>query len=114
METESREIRRYIADNGKSPFGEWLNSLRDPKARAKIAQRLNRVTLGNLGDEKPVGKGVYELRIHYGPGYRVYFAQIGTTIILLLCGGDKKTQSKDIELAQRYWLDYQRKNHVNE
>jgi putative addiction module killer protein len=113
MATESREIRRYIADDGKIPFAQWFDSLRDLRAKARIAQRLNRVTLGNLGDYKAVGGGVYELRIDYGPGYRVYFAQIGATIILLLAGGDKKTQATDIEIAQNYWQDYRRKNHVN-
>ncbi|MEB3175328.1 MAG: type II toxin-antitoxin system RelE/ParE family toxin [Cyanobacteriota bacterium] len=114
MGTESREIRRYIAEDGRIPFAQWLDSLQDLKAKARIAQRLDRVTLGNLGDYKPVGRGVYELRIDYGPGYRVYFAQMGKTIILLLCGGDKKTQTRDIELAQRYWRDYQQNNHVKE
>ncbi len=92
MAAQPREIRRYVTSDGKVPFAQWLDSLRDIKAKTKIAQRLNRVNLGNLGDYKSVGAGVYELRIDYGSGYRVYFGQIGTTIILLLCGGDKKIQ----------------------
>ncbi|HEY9780900.1 MAG TPA: type II toxin-antitoxin system RelE/ParE family toxin, partial [Leptolyngbyaceae cyanobacterium] len=81
-------------------------SLRDIKARAKIRARLDRVEAGNLGDYRAVGKGVCELRIDYGPGYRVYFGQVGTTIILLLCGGDKSTQSEDIRQAIEYWTNY--------
>ncbi|MCC6141295.1 MAG: type II toxin-antitoxin system RelE/ParE family toxin [Nitrospira sp.] len=79
----------YTAQNGRAPFSEWLASLRDGKARAKIRVRLDRVSLGNLGDCRGEGGGVHELRIDYGPGYRVYFGQIGHTIVLLLCGGDK-------------------------
>jgi putative addiction module killer protein len=88
--------------------------LRDIKAKTKIAQRLNRLNLGNLGDYKSVGGGVYELRIDYGSGYRIYFGQIGTTIILLLCGGDKRTQAKDIEIAQKYWQDYRRRENASQ
>lgn len=90
------------------PFSEWLISLRDNKARAKIRVRLDRVSLGNLGDCHGVGDGVQELRIDYGPGYRVYFGQVGSTIVLLLCGGDKNTQAKDIEQAKHYWNEYRR------
>jgi putative addiction module killer protein len=107
MEAQPREIRRYIAPDGKVPFGEWLDSLRDRKAKAKIKERLKRVSLGNLGDHKSVGKGVFELRIDYGSGYRVYFGQIGLTIVLLLLGGDKSTQEQDIRKAQEYWADYE-------
>lgn len=88
--------------------------MRDIKAKTKIAQRLNRLNLGNLGDYKSVGGGVYELRIDYGSGYRIYFGQIGTTIILLLCGGDKRTQAKDIEIAQKYWQDYRRRENASQ
>lgn len=107
MEAQPREIRRYIAPDGKVPFGEWLDSLRDRKAKAKIKERLKRVSLGNLGDYKSVGKAVFELRIDYGSGYRVYFGQIGLTIVLLLLGGDKSTQEQDIRKAQEYWADYE-------
>lgn len=107
MEAQPREIRRYIAPDGKVPFGEWLDSLRDRKAKAKIKERLKRVSLGNLGDHKSVGKGVFELRIDYGSGYRVYFGQIGLTIVLLLLCGDKSTQEQDIRKAQEYWADYE-------
>ena len=73
----------------------------------KINQRIRRVSLGNLGDYRSVGEGVCELKIDYGSGYRVYFGQIGTTIVLLLCGGDKSAQVKDIRKAKEYWGDYQ-------
>ncbi|WP_449417282.1 type II toxin-antitoxin system RelE/ParE family toxin [Phormidium nigroviride] len=106
MEVQPREIRRYITPDGKIPFLEWYNCLRDGKAQAKINARLERVILGNLGDYRSVGEGVWELRINYGPGYRIYFGQIGETIVLLLCGGDKSTQQQDIEKAKEYWEDY--------
>lgn len=82
-------------------FSNWLSSLRDARAKAEIARRVRRLALGNPGDVKPVGEGVSELRIHYGPGYRVYFVQRGSLLIVLLCGGDKSAQAKDIALAQK-------------
>lgn len=114
MEVQPREIQRYIAPNGKVPFTEWLESLRDRKAKAKIKERLKRVSLGNLGDYKSVGKGVFELRINYASGYRVYFGQKGLTIVLLLLGGDKSTQEQDIREAQEYWADYEKSENVNQ
>ncbi|MCL6527590.1 MAG: type II toxin-antitoxin system RelE/ParE family toxin [Thermaceae bacterium] len=81
-------------------FAEWFASLRDARARAVINARLRRVELGNLGDCAPVGEGVSELRIHYGPGYRVYFVQRGLEVVVLLAGGDKSSQSRDIKRAQ--------------
>ena len=82
-------------------FHDWLLALRDAQARARIASRTRRLAFGNPGDVRPVGEGVSELRIHYGPGYRVYFVQRGQLFILLLCGGDKTTQKRDIEMAKR-------------
>lgn len=79
---------------------DWMKSLRDVRARARIVERLDRVSQGNLGDVAAVGDGVSELRIHYGPGYRVYFVRRGATVILLLCGGDKSTQKRDIAAAR--------------
>jgi putative addiction module killer protein len=87
------------------PFDEWFDSLRDVKTKTIINKRLNRLSLGSLGDYRSVGEGVCELRIDFGPGYRVYFGQIGTAIVLLLCGGDKSTQDQDIRKAQEYWTD---------
>ncbi len=86
-------------------FREWLTKLRDRRAAAKIALRLERVAFGNLGDVKPVGGGVSELRVDYGPGYRVYIAQRGRTLVVVLCGGDKATQDRDIERAKEIARD---------
>lgn len=82
-------------------FVKWLRDLRDTSAIARIQTRLDRVAVGNFGDVKPVGEGVSELRIKYGPGYRVYFTRRGNTVVLLLCGGDKSTQPRDITHAKR-------------
>lgn len=81
-------------------FDAWLSALRDVRARAKIQTRINRLELGNPGDVKPVGEGVTEMRIDYGPGYRAYYKQTGMALIFLLCGGDKSTQDKDIARAK--------------
>ena len=81
-------------------FSTWLAGLRDMRGRAKILKRIDRAMAGNLGDVAPVGEGVSEMRIFYGPGYRLYFIQRGASLILLLCGGDKSTQSADISLAK--------------
>ena len=92
-----------------NPFREWLHSLRDVQGRSRIRVRLNRVRLGNLGDCKSVGEGVMEFRLDFGPGYRVYFGQAGDTLVILLCGGDKRTQSRDIATAKEYWQSYKRR-----
>lgn len=106
MEVHPREVRIYVTADGRSPFSEWRDSLRDRRAKAKIRARLDRVEEGNLGDYKSVGESVFELRIDYGSGYRIYFGQEGSTIIILLCGGDKSTQAQDIHRAKEYWEDY--------
>jgi putative addiction module killer protein len=80
-------------------YARWFSSLRDRMARARIDSRIRRLSLGNPGDVKPVGEGVSEMRIDYGPGYRVYFAQRGQTLVILLAGGDKRTQDRDISTA---------------
>lgn len=103
------ELLEYLTNSGQNPFRNWLEGLRDRQARARIRVRLNRIRLGNFGDCKSVGRGVSELRIPHGPGYRVYFGRKGDTVVILLCGGDKKTQPRDIELAQEYWYDYVRR-----
>lgn len=113
MEAQPREVVLYVTADGNCPFELWLDALRDRQARVRIKKRLDRVSLGNLGDFKPVGEGVLELRIDYGPGYRVYFAQAGITIVLLLCGGAKSTQDQDILNAQQYWTDFQARCHDN-
>ncbi len=110
MEAQERTVLTYVKENGSVPFNDWLESLRDKKARAKIRARINRIRLGNLGDCKSVGEGVSELRINFGSGYRVYFAQQGNTIVILLCGGNKSSQNKDIKQAKLYWQDYKRRD----
>jgi len=88
---------------------EWLDRLGDPDAVARVLACIGRVRRGNLGDCKPVGEGVSEVRVDYGPGYRVYFGRKGSTWVILLCGGDKRTQDRDIRQAQQYWNDYQQR-----
>jgi putative addiction module killer protein len=100
------EVRRYQTAEGKVPLSEWLDGLRDGRARARVVARLDRLNVGLLGDWRGVGEGVCELRIDYGAGYRVYYARDGDVLILLFCGGDKRTQTKDIEKAHGYWKDY--------
>jgi len=103
------EILRYLTEAGKDVVGDWLAGLRDTRTRAKIAARIARLAAGNFGDCKPLQDGVWELRIRWGPGYRVYYAHADRTCVLLLCGGDKGTQSADIERAIEYWNDYKRR-----
>lgn len=104
---ETTYCLEYYADaKGKEPFRDWLYGLRDRAAFARITVRLDRVELGNFGFCKSVGTGVFELKIDYGPGYRVYYAISGKTVVLLLLGGDKSTQSKDIEMAKSYWASH--------
>ena len=112
MQAFPYEIDYYVTKEGKKPFKEWLESLRDIKARAKIRVRLDRARLGNLGDNRSVGEGVRELRLDYGPGYRIYFAIEGNRLILLLLGGEKSEQDRDIVRAKDYWRDHKgRKQH---
>ena len=106
METIPKEIRYYTTEDGTVPFRKWFRSLKDGKAKTRITKRLNKAEDGNLGEIKSVNKGVHEMIIKYGPGYRLYFANDGDTTIVLLCGGDKRTQEKDIKQAQDYWADY--------
>jgi putative addiction module killer protein len=99
------EIKTF-SRNGHSPFWDWLNGLDDLQARARVRTRLDRLKLGNWGDFRALDGGVFELKIDYGPGYRVYFGKIGNTLVLLLCGGDKKTQRTDIRLAKQYFKEF--------
>ena len=94
-----RNLEIYQTRRGKEPFTEWYDALRDVKTQARIRNRLRRVEAGNLGDCKSVGAGVSELRLDFGPGYRVYFGEVGDRVILLLCAGDKSTQDRDIYLC---------------
>ena len=100
------ELRYYQTSAGEQPFVEWLQGLADRQARTRIEARLARVAVGNFGDVEPVGEGVLELRIDWGPGYRVYFSRLGQVIVLLLCGGDKRAQQRDIKRAKEYFEDY--------
>jgi putative addiction module killer protein len=111
MEIKPREIRNYIDPDGRVPFREWFNSLQNKKVQTIVLNRLNRVSLGNLGDCKHLGEGIYELRIHYGPGYRVYFGDLEGVIVILLCGGTKRSQSRDIKRAKEYWLELRNRNY---
>ncbi len=101
-----REIQIYRTPNGRQPFIEWLESIKDKTTQRRIRTRLAYLKAGNFGDFKSVGDGVFELRLNFGPGYRIYFGQVSSTIILLLCGGDKSSQVRDIEQARNYWLQY--------
>ena len=105
-EGTERELIEYCASDGRAPFRTWMDSLKDKRTRARIDARLLRVRLGNFGDAKAVGGGVHELRINFGPGYRIYFGLEGVRVVVLLIGGDKTTQTKDIENAKTYWADY--------
>jgi len=100
------KVEYYITADGKKPLTKWLDRLKDAKAKAAIIQRIFRLTVDLFGDVKPVGEGVSELRVDVGKGYRVYYARSGNEIVLLLCGGDRKTQDADIKTAKEYWNDY--------
>lgn len=103
MLDETTEVRFYVDKTGGSPYESWLESLKDLRGKAAIDVRINRLRLGNFGDCKFVGKGIYEFRIRYGPGYRIYFGKIGNRIIVILSGGNKSSQSRDIKKAQAIW-----------
>lgn len=100
------KIEIYQTDTGKRPFSQWLDDIKDHLSKAKIRVRLDRLEKGNFGQCEPVGEGVFELKIHFGPGFRVYFGKIGQKCVLLLCGGDKGSQKSDILKAQTYFKDY--------
>jgi putative addiction module killer protein len=105
VEAQQRNLKNYLSSNGRDRFHDWLVSINDQKARQAVRIRLNRVAEGNFGDWGPVGGGVHELRIMFGPGYRIYFGEEGDDVILL-GGGTKSTQKSDIEIAKARWEDY--------
>ena len=109
MEIQPREIRHYVTYDGKDLFQIWTDNLRDTTGRRIIRKRIGRVLNGNFGDHGSIGEGVWELRIHYGPGYRIYYAEDGPVIVILLCGGEKDTQAGDIRKAKEIWADYRRR-----
>ncbi len=103
------EIRHYVTSDDHDVWAQWLIKLKDTTAKIAITRRANRIELGNFGDHKYCREGVWELRVDVGPGYRVYYAVHGQKVVLLLCGGDKRTQDADIARACSYWLDWQRR-----
>lgn len=108
MFSGKKELITYETPNGHAPFDKWLEGLKDRKGRAIIRNRLDRFEQGNPGHYDAVGHGVYELKIDFGPGYRVYFGEDKKVLVILLCGGDKKSQRKDIKQAHQYWEAYRR------
>jgi putative addiction module killer protein len=104
---EPKKVEIYKTEGGDIPYETWLDGLKDGATRARIEVQIAKIRLGNLGRWKPVGEGVGEIVLDFGPGYRIYFAHLGTVIVLLLLGGDKRTQRKDIAAAKEYWADYQ-------
>ena len=108
------EIRHYVSRTGKDIFDDWLSRLRDARAQAKVVTRINRLAAGNFGDCKLLRQGLYELRIDWGPGYRIYYAMLGTVCVLLLCGGDKRKQTSDINRALEYLKDYKERTRTHE
>lgn len=98
-----KEIIVFAKDNGREPFTEWLQELADVEAQKRIRLRLYMLKRGNAGDCKSLGDGVFELRFQFGPGYRVYFGQEGPMIVILLCGGDKRSQARDVRQAKQFW-----------
>lgn len=107
---EPKELVFYADENGNEPFQMWLDGLRDARNRRRILSRLMRLQQGNYGDVEPIGEGLSELRFFFGSGYRVYFGENADNIVVILCGGDKNSQSQDIENAKAYWQEYQ--NHA--
>lgn len=103
------ELVRYQQEDGREPYTEWFRGIRDQIAKVRIAARLRQIESGNLGDSKPVGEGVTELRIHVGAGYRVYCARQGQLLVILLCGGEKSSQPKDIVRAKTLWAEWKRR-----
>lgn len=109
MEVGEKELEYYQTKKGREPFREWMISLKDKQAQMIIDARLARVRQGNLGHCRSVGEGLMELKIDFGPGYRVYFGQVGNKLVILLNGGDKNSQRRDIKTASEYWADYRRR-----
>lgn len=97
------DVHLFVKEDGSCPFKRWFDGLRDATVRGRIYARINRLRLGNFGDAKSIGGGLWELRFAFGPGYRVYFGRTNGEIVILLCAGDKSSQAKDITLARTYW-----------
>ena len=108
-----RSAQEYETSDGEHPFSDWIQDL-EAKARVKVIKGVSQLKAGNFSNSEPVGKGVSEHKIHYGPGYRVYYVIQGDELIILLCGGDKSTQKKDIETALEYFADYKARKKTEE
>jgi len=106
MDKKKKMLKIFQEPGGKEPFIQWFESINDRKTRSRIITRLDRLEIGNPGDHKHVGEGVFELRLQFGPGYRIYYGEDGPVIVILLMGGDKSSQSKDIEKALSFWKSY--------
>jgi len=106
MKVAPKTLEIYRDQTGGEPFTDWLESLKDSRTRYRIVVRLDRVELGNLGDHRILAAGLFELRFDFGPGYRVYCGEVDDRIVLLLCGGDKATQNRDVRKAKQYWDNY--------
>ncbi|MBA3923816.1 MAG: type II toxin-antitoxin system RelE/ParE family toxin [Nostocaceae cyanobacterium] len=102
-----KALKVYAKEDGKEPYTEWLGNVKDYTIRARIIRRVERLKQGNYGDCKSVGEGVQQLRLFFGSGYRVYIGEAGNDVVILLCGGDKDSQDRDIERAKKYWQGYQ-------
>ncbi len=105
---QEKQVIFYQDESGNEPFTDWINNFRDRLTRRRILQRIFRLQSGNYGDYKSLKDGVFELRLTFGAGYRVYFGEDGDKIVVLLCGGDKSTQQQDIKTAKVYWRRYLR------
>jgi putative addiction module killer protein len=100
-------VLHYRTAEGRFPYREWVESITDRKMRAAVLARVDRLAFGTFGDWKAVGEGVCELRVHLGAGFRVYFGREGAKVVILLCGGEKRSQDSDIKRAKGYWKDYE-------
>jgi putative addiction module killer protein len=105
--TEPAVVLHYLTPEGRCPFQEWIESVRDRAVKHAVLARINRIRAGTLGDWRSVGKGVFELRVDLGPGYRIYFGREGKTAVVLLTAGEKRSQDADVNRAREYWRDYE-------
>jgi putative addiction module killer protein len=109
MESSQIQVEIYETEQGKQPYVDWFNGVRDTKAQARLSTRITRLRQGNFGDSKPIGEGVIELRVDYGPGYRIYLGRDGDKLVILLSGSDKSDQKAAVKQAKEYWQDYRRR-----